>query len=139
MRGIGELLGPPLKLPQLFAVLVNPGVALSTAEVFGALGLEAGDAPNSHVHPPIDLEASNFIERLAGTRNDLESPARKLAPAIGHALALLGATPGCRLARMSGSGATVFGLFDDCSAGATAAKLVHRARPDWWVKATVLR
>jgi 4-diphosphocytidyl-2-C-methyl-D-erythritol kinase len=138
MRGIGERLGPPLRLPPLFAVLVNPGVALSTAEVFGALEWPDG-APNTAIHPSTDLDASNLVERLAETRNDLEPPARRLAPVIGDALALLGGTPECRLARMSGSGATVFGLFDDCAASAAAARQVRRARPEWWVKATVLR
>ena len=139
MRGVGERLGPPLKLPRLFALLVNPGVAVSTAEVFGGFGLEAVATPNSNVHPLIDPEASNFIERLAETRNDLETSARKLAPVISDALALLRDTPDCRLVRMSGSGPTVFGLFDNCASSAAAAKLVRRARPGWWVKATVLR
>jgi 4-diphosphocytidyl-2-C-methyl-D-erythritol kinase len=58
---------------------------------------------------------------------------------IDDALALLSAAPDCRLARMSGSGATVFGLFDDCAAGAAAAKLIRNARPGWWVKPTILR
>jgi 4-diphosphocytidyl-2-C-methyl-D-erythritol kinase len=139
MRGIGERLGPPLRLPPLFAVLVNPGVALSTAEVFGALDSAAEDAPNADVHLPTDVMASNLFEHLAKIRNDLEPAARKLAPVIGDALALLGGTPGCRFTRMSGSGATVFGLFDDCAASAAAAKLIRRARPGWWIKATVLR
>jgi 4-diphosphocytidyl-2-C-methyl-D-erythritol kinase len=72
-------------------------------------------------------------------RNDLEAPARKLAPVIDEALALMSATPGCRLARMSGSGATVFGLFNDCAGAAAAARLVRRAQPGWWVKGTALR
>ena len=138
MRGAGERLGPELKLPRLFAVLVNPGVALSTARVFGALGLSPGQRLSDAAHPPVGQEAADLVERLAATRNDLEPPARKLAPVIDEALAMLEANPGCRLARMSGSGATVFGLFDDCTASAAAAKLIRCAYPQWWVKPTVM-
>jgi 4-diphosphocytidyl-2-C-methyl-D-erythritol kinase len=139
MCGIGERLGPPLKLPGLFAVLVNPGVALSTAEVFGSLGLSPGDTLNTDAHPPSDFGITNLVEHLARAQNHLELAARKLAPDIDDALALVSSMPGCRLARMSGSGATVFGLFDDCAASAAAAKRIRRERPVWWVKATVLR
>jgi 4-diphosphocytidyl-2-C-methyl-D-erythritol kinase len=76
---------------------------------------------------------------LGAARNDLEPPARAVQPLVGEALGLLGETGGCRLARMSGSGATVFALYDDCEASAAAAKAVQRARPEWWVKATSLR
>lgn len=139
MRGVGERLGTFLKLPPLFAVLVNPGVALGTAEVFAKLGLLPGEMSKAADHPPIEAGSTNLIETLRGARNDLEPPARKLAPIIDESLQLLTAAPDCRLARMSGSGATVFGIFDDCAASAAAAKRLHRARPGWWVKATVLR
>jgi 4-diphosphocytidyl-2-C-methyl-D-erythritol kinase len=85
------------------------------------------------------LTTDSLFECLVRTRNDLETPALTLAPAIGEALALLRQAPACRLARMSGSGATVFGLFEDCAASAAAAKLIRRTRPGWWVKATSLR
>jgi 4-diphosphocytidyl-2-C-methyl-D-erythritol kinase len=79
-----------------------------------------------------------FTARLATLRNDLEPPAIRLAPIIGEALAALREQEGCRLARMSGSGATCFGLFDDCKASAAAARRISRAHPGWWVKPTVL-
>ena len=139
MRGIGEHLGPPLKLPRLFAVLVNPGVALSTAQVFGTLALPCDGMLSLSVHPSLDTISTDLVGQLAAARNDLEPPARKLAPVIGDALALLNAAPNCRLARMSGSGATVFGLFDNCTSSAAAARLIRRARPTWWVRTTVLR
>jgi 4-diphosphocytidyl-2-C-methyl-D-erythritol kinase len=123
----------------MFAVLVNPAVPVETAQVFGALGLSPGAAFKTDADPTFDCNAAVLLKDLARTRNDLEAPARKLAPVIGDALALLGADPECRLARMSGSGATVFGLFDDCRASAAAAKVLQPARPGWWVKATVLR
>jgi 4-diphosphocytidyl-2-C-methyl-D-erythritol kinase len=137
MRGAGEELGPPVNLPRLFAVLVNPRVPVETPAVFKALGLQPGQALARGSHPAI--ERSTLVDRLQAARNDLESPALHIQPLIGDALGLLRRTRGCRLARMSGSGATVFGLYDDCEAAAAAAKAVGRARPDWWVKATSLR
>lgn len=140
MRGAGEAVGPPLALPQLFAVLANPGVAVATADVFRALGLKPGsrtrdaripnDAPNG---------GTDWAGFVAAGRNDLEAPARALAPAIDDALMLLAASPGCRLARMSGSGATCFGLFSDCGEAAAAASALRRQRPHWWVRPTILR
>jgi 4-diphosphocytidyl-2-C-methyl-D-erythritol kinase len=137
MRGAGEELGPPVNLPRLFAVLVNPRVPVETPAVFKALGLQPGQALAGGSHPAI--ERSTLIDGLKAARNDLEPPALHIQPLIGDALGLLRQTRGCRLARMSGSGATVFGLYDDCEAAAAAAKAVGRARPDWWVKATSLR
>lgn len=144
MRGIGERLGPPLRLPRLFALLVNPGMAVETAPVFRTLGLQAGqeyaggvaafDADGSSPATPASL-----IVALAVSGNDLQAPARAVAPVIGEVLSALSATPGCRLARMSGSGATCFALFDDCRASAEAGKLLAKQQPGWWVKPTVLR
>jgi 4-diphosphocytidyl-2-C-methyl-D-erythritol kinase len=140
MRGVGERLGMPLRLPRLFTVLVNPGVSLETAKVFQALGLEAGHRTKGK-HPEVEsgLDLEELLSRLARARNDLEPPALTLAPSVGEALAILSKTPGCRLARMSGSGATVFGLFDDCAGAAAAARLIRSARPGWWVKGSSLR
>jgi 4-diphosphocytidyl-2-C-methyl-D-erythritol kinase len=141
MRGAGEKLGEPLSLPPLFAVLVNPGVAVETATVFRGLALTPGEARVGAAHPPIktSLPPATFTEVLAAGRNDLEPPALAAAPVIGEALGLLRTIPDCRLARMSGSGATVFGLFDDCRAASRAARDLAALRPAWWVKATVLR
>ncbi|WP_262030837.1 4-(cytidine 5'-diphospho)-2-C-methyl-D-erythritol kinase [Microvirga sp. Mcv34] len=137
MRGAGEALGPLLDLPRLFAVLVNPRVPVETPAVFRALGLHPGQALAGAGHPVIERGA--LLETLKTARNDLEPPALRVQPLIGEALSLLRQTEGCRLARMSGSGATVFGLYDDCGTAAEAAKAVRRSRPDWWVKATSLR
>jgi 4-diphosphocytidyl-2-C-methyl-D-erythritol kinase len=76
---------------------------------------------------------------LKAARNDLEPPACGLQPVIGEALRLISETKDCRLARMSGSGATVFGLYDDCRAAAEAYRNIARQQPDWWMKATSLR
>jgi 4-diphosphocytidyl-2-C-methyl-D-erythritol kinase len=140
MRGAGEEVGPSLALPRLFAVLVNPRVPVETPAVFKALGLQPGQALSGIGHPNVEAaSAQSLLDRLRAARNDLEPPALMLQPLIGEALGLIAGTPGCRLARMSGSGATVFGLYDDCKAAAEAAKHLQRARPEWWVKATSLR
>lgn len=140
MRGAGEALGPRLALPRLHAVLANPGVPAATVAVFSALGLAPGEARAGAAHPalPAGADAPAFLDALRRARNDLEPPAIALAPAIAEALHAMRATQGCRLARMSGSGATVFGLFDDAPAAAAAAQALRRARPSWWVRATGL-
>lgn len=137
MQGIGEELGAPLNLPRLFAVLVNPRVPVETPAVFKALGLQPGQSLAGATHPSV--ERNGLINTLKMARNDLEPPALQVQPLIGEALALLQETSGCRLARMSGSGATVFGIYDDCEIAAEAAKVIRRTRPEWWVKATSLR
>lgn len=144
MAGIGERLGSPLRPPRLFALLVNPGVAVETAAVFRALGLQPGQGHVGGSQAFSAQEASPataavLIAALAASGNDLEAPARRVAPAIGEVLPALSALPGCRLARMSGSGATCFALFDDCRASAEAGKLLAHGWPHWWVKPTVLR
>lgn len=138
MRGTGEILSEPLALPALHAVLVNPGITTATKDVFAAF-----DAINPK--QPVDLpvtafpgsaDASALIAWLADHGNDLEPAAISLHPLIGEVLAELRALPGCSLARMSGSGATCFGLFDMHGAEAAAQALQDR-HPDWWVHATV--
>lgn len=134
MRGIGEIVAPVATLPPLDAVLVNPGVAVPTPRVFSRLaGRENPQLPDPL--PAFDGAAA-LIDWLAVQRNDLEPPARALAPEIDAALAALARAPGCRLARMSGSGATCFGLFVDAAAAARAAGSL--ARPGWWVRAVRL-
>jgi 4-diphosphocytidyl-2-C-methyl-D-erythritol kinase len=127
MSGIGDVLGPPLPPLNAFAVLVNPGVAVSTPAVFAALGLKAGE-----------MRAADAADWIAAG-NDLEAPAISLAPVIADVLAALRATDGVALARMSGSGATCFALYRDCRASAAAARRIARAHPGWWVKPTILR
>ena len=141
MRGAGEAIGPALKLPPLFAVLVNPGVAVNTRDVFARMGLQPGAETGFGAHPEI-MPGTGFdalVRMLAKGRNDMEDAAIMLAPRISDVLAVVSAARGCRLARMSGSGATCFGLFEDCRAAARAAKVIARDHPGWWVKATALR
>jgi 4-diphosphocytidyl-2-C-methyl-D-erythritol kinase len=129
MSGIGEVLSPAPNLPDAGIVLVNPGVAVSTPSVFR---LRDGDFSPVAVWPPGGWpDAGSLAESLHGTVNDLETPALKLAPAIGESLESLRADPTCLLARMSGSGATCFGLFANAEAARRAASGIHR--PGWWV------
>lgn len=139
MGGIGEILGPPLSLPRLPGLLVNPGVATPTPDVFRALGLQPGTQgmPSSPV-PMSKVSRAGLIEALAAGRNDLEAPAIRCVPVIAEVLSALRDTPGCRLARMSGSGATVFGLFDTCRRSVAAAATLKARNPHWWVKPTMI-
>ncbi|HET6520948.1 MAG TPA: 4-(cytidine 5'-diphospho)-2-C-methyl-D-erythritol kinase [Geminicoccaceae bacterium] len=137
MTGIGERLAPPAAPlpPDLPLLLVNPGVPVPTGAVFRGLD---GDALAAAPDGPVPASAADptaLAGWLRGRRNDLEPPARRLAPAIGDALALLADRPGCLLARLSGSGATCFGLFADRDRLAAAADAVRRDRPGWWVQA----
>lgn len=132
MRGVGDVLSAPLDLPRLFAVLINPGVAVSTREVFAGLNLPPA-APPVPAGPP----AAPLAE-IASGRNDLEQPAIELEPVIADVLSIINKLPGCRLARMSGSGATCFGLFETNAAAMAAARTVRVGYPQWWVRATVL-
>jgi 4-diphosphocytidyl-2-C-methyl-D-erythritol kinase len=139
MRGIGDVLSAPLKMPKLAAVLVNPGAAVPTRDVFAMLGLRAGEKQNHAGRArPLPRDRDGLIEFLAGQRNDLEPAAIRLQPAITRVLAALRNEPGCQLARMSGSGATCFGLFASSRAAAAAARGISAVQPRWWVKPTVL-
>jgi 4-diphosphocytidyl-2-C-methyl-D-erythritol kinase len=129
MSGIGEILAPAPVLPDMGIVLVNPGVAVSTPAVFRTRSGPFSDP----AHFPVSgwKNAKTLTESLRATRNDLEPPARALIPAIGDVLDTLTAIPGCLLARMSGSGATCFGLFPDPQAARSAARTIFH--DGWWV------
>ena len=140
MSGTGADLGPVLALPALFAVLVNPGVAVETPRVFAAMGL-ARDAEHLASRVPVVPEGCNRAGLVAALKrggNDMEDAACMVAPVIVDVLAVLAAARGCRLARMSGSGATCFALFDDCHAAGRAARAVSRSTPGWWVKPVLI-
>lgn len=134
-QGRGERLSPAPGLPAIDAVLVNPGVAVSTPAVYRALDASAAF---SDVTPPSLPDAFESVEELAGwlrlTRNDLEPPALALAPAIGDVLATLADEPETLIARMSGSGATCFALCAGDYEAETLAERIETMRPDWWVE-----
>jgi len=140
MRGIGEVLCAPLALPPLAAVLVNPGVPLATKDVFAAFARAGPPKPGAVFEAGSLAGASveSVVAALASGTNDLEQAAIALCPVVAHALAALNATPGCRLARMSGSGATCFGLYLSEAGASAAADAIAKVHSDWWVRATVL-
>ncbi|MDQ2091974.1 4-(cytidine 5'-diphospho)-2-C-methyl-D-erythritol kinase [Marimonas arenosa] len=135
MRGIGERLAP-VNLPVLPALLVNPRVAVPTGAVFAGL--------SSKTHPPMPEVIPEFdavrdaVGWIARQRNDLEAPAIEIAPVIGEVLDRLAVLPGALLARMSGSGATCFALFEGVDQAKAAERAIRAARPAWWSVATRL-
>ena len=127
MSGIGEVLEPAPALPACGIALVNPGVALPTAAVFRA---RAAAFSRPATLPRRWPDLATLAGDLAGWGNDLQAPAIALCPPIATVLASLHAQPGCRLARMSGSGATCFALFDTEAQAAAAAAAA--SRHGWW-------
>jgi 4-diphosphocytidyl-2-C-methyl-D-erythritol kinase len=136
MRGIGEDVTPLSGVPSLYAVLVNPGVPVATPAVFA--GLTTHDNPAMPEVLPNWSGSSDFITWLAQQRNDLQAPATAAEPVIAQVLETLLDTPGCQLARMSGSGATCFGLYDSAESASAAAGRLAQDRPGWWAMATRL-
>jgi len=139
MRGVGEILSAPLRLPPLPAVLANPGITLPTKSVFAAWEGTSSRAL------PLDVTAAakiasreEYLQLLATQSNDLEDAAIAVEPAVAEVLASLRALAGCRLARMSGSGATCFALFSSAAAAIEAAKALGNKYPHWWVRASAL-
>lgn len=127
-RGRGERLEPVAGLEGAPVLLVNPGVAVATRVVFACWdGVDRGPLP-----------VGDAAVIASEGRNDLEAPARSVAPAIGEVLALLAGQPGVLLARMSGSGATCFALCRDAAARSRAAAAIRAARPGWWCLETIL-
>jgi 4-diphosphocytidyl-2-C-methyl-D-erythritol kinase len=130
MGGIGEVLAP-VALPAFWLVLVNPRVPVATGAVFASLagryGEGLGDVPARFA------SAGALVGWLAARRNDLEAPAVAAVPVIAEVLAALAAQPGCGLARMSGSGATCFGMFAEAAEARAAAAAIAAAAPGWWV------
>ncbi len=128
--GVGEIIDAAPALPDCALLLVNPGVSLATPDVFRAR--QGGfSAPARFEQTARD--GQDLAEILAARGNDLEAPAMALAPMIGETLAALNALPGCRLARMSGSGATCFALFDNDAVAAEGADSLRARHSGWWI------
>ena len=136
VAGIGERIVPAPAQPPAWLVLANPGVPLSTAAVFAAH--QGGFSAPARWREPIS-ELRAWVARLAACRNDLEAPALAQVPEVRELLATLRDTAGCMLARMSGSGATCFGLYAMEAAATAAARRIAATRPGWWVRAAPLR
>ncbi len=136
MEGRGEILRPVPSMPRLAMLLVNPGVAVPTRDVFARLQTRSGvgaELPGGRFRDTADL-----LRFLETTRNDLEAPARALQPVIGMVLDALAALPGALFTRMSGSGATCFGIFADDACAARAADMLRTGHGDWWIAPTLV-
>jgi len=136
LRGIGEEIDFIDNIPVLHAVLVNPRVGVSTPDVFRSLA--------SNKNPPMQSTfpsfsgSNHFVEWLSEQRNDLEAPAISIEPEIAIIKDVLIASTQCQLARMSGSGATCFGLYPHPFAAKAAAEAIQSLHPEWWVRKAVL-
>ena len=130
MEGTGEDVTQLSAAPNWGVVLVNPNVGVSTPAVFNAL--------NSKRNLPMQDVAENCVDIawLGDQRNDLEPPAMAMVPEVGAVVDAISAAPHCQMARMSGSGATCFGVFADIKHANAAAERLQRAHPDWWVVST---
>jgi len=129
MTGIGEDISFLPHLGQLSAVLVNPGVAVSTREIFEKFD----DVPRSLEARP-NVETGSLLSRAISGENDLQAIAISKAPIINDVLRAIAQQTGCELARMSGSGATCFGIFRSDAQADAAAKVISTGNPDWWVR-----
>lgn len=137
VSGVGDIIAPVANFPSLAAVLVNPGTAVATASAFAALA-RRDHAPLPDL-PAGTITATAITDWLgAQTRNDLFEPAAQIAPVIVDVLAALSAS-GAQFARMSGSGATCFGLYGNRETAQNAASAIRTSQPDWWVTATTLK
>jgi 4-diphosphocytidyl-2-C-methyl-D-erythritol kinase len=134
--GVGERIEPGPPLAGTHMVLVNPGRPLPTPEVFAAY---APPFSTPARHPASFATLSACVEFLRRAGNDLEAPAIRRMPEVAEVLGAIAAQPGCLLARMSGSGATCFGLFAVAAGAADAALALRVAHDTWWVQATTLR
>jgi 4-diphosphocytidyl-2-C-methyl-D-erythritol kinase len=144
MTGVGETL-QPLTLPIMPCVMVNPRIPVATKDVFKALGLRSGellvgfaDVIDAANWPEAGASLDDWVEALAAGSNDLEAPATRIQPVIGEVIAALNATNGAWLARMSGSGATCFAIYENTAEAQRAAQKVQRDHPGWWVHAGTL-
>jgi 4-diphosphocytidyl-2-C-methyl-D-erythritol kinase len=145
MTGVGETL-MWLSPPKMPCVLVNPCVPVATKDVFAALGLRRGElligatdvVMQGSSWPEEGGSLEEWVEALASGSNDLEAPATKIQPVIGVVISALNATNGAWLARMSGSGATCFALYENTADAKRAADKILREHPEWWVHAGLL-
>ena len=130
--GIGEEI-VPVELTELNMVLINPGIHISTPKIFRALA-----NANSPRLPPIKphLSSEELLDWLQNTKNDLQAPAIKLAPQIQTVLNALKENSECKFVRMSGSGATCFGLYSSFEQAEKAANDIGQRNPDWWCIST---
>jgi len=133
MQGIGESVTPICDKGQVASVLVNPRISVSTAAIFKAF-----DAAPRNVEPKASQTRGNLLDCALAGMNDLQQIAEQEAPVITEVIRAIAETDACRLSRMSGSGATCFGLYEDMNVAQVAAKAISESHPKWWVRASRL-
>jgi len=133
MSGIGEKISRAPAMPDLWCVLVNPGVPVATGPVFKALNAQPTSTQSDTFWPGGFSDAKAAARFMMTCRNDLETPARNMEPDVGGTIRAIAATNSCLMARMSGSGATCFGLYADEETATDAAAALKR--DGWWVQA----
>lgn len=144
MAGIGELLSPVQNMPELFMLLVNPGVMVPTGQIFSRL---AAPLISSDMAARGRLELQTLASRgfktlddvvdyMNTAPNDLSAAAIDVAPEIKEVVEALTLQEGCAIARMTGSGATCFGLFTSYEEMAAAERVISAGAPNWWVQAS---
>jgi 4-diphosphocytidyl-2-C-methyl-D-erythritol kinase len=138
IRGIGDKLGPAIRLPNIFAVLVNPQIQAPTSKVFAAFDLARVSSFETRSFPTVESGATAVLDFLSLSRNDLQAAAIRVVPPIASVLKRLSQIPQARVTGMSGSGATCFALFSDRRSAATTRRIVAAENPGWWVEATGL-
>jgi 4-diphosphocytidyl-2-C-methyl-D-erythritol kinase len=132
-RGIGERLTPVAGIPRLPIVLLHPSIPLPTAKVFGRLA--SAERPPLPPMPARFESVFAFVIWLRQTRNDLTEAAKAETGLADQAVKALASDPDCLFARMSGSGATAFGIFPKLSTAEKAAERIRQKRPNWWAVA----
>lgn len=137
MQGIGDILSDVPDLPDAWVVLVNPGVSVPTPSVFRALANKNNPPMGDMLHDGSSVE--HLAEWLGSMRNDLQDAAIKLEPVISEVLSAIEATGECLLARMSGSGATCWGLFSNPESAEIAAQDIKQAHPNWWCVSAAIK
>ena len=139
MSGTGVVTTPAI-VGSGAVVLINPRIALSTARVFAGLGLKPGQARSATPsRVPPQSSGDQWLATALAAGNDLENVACRLVPEIGEILEWLAGTDQCRLARMTGSGPTCFGLYRDITTAQAAHTQAQARFPDWWVAVSPLR
>lgn len=138
MRGTGEIIEPVRPLPDCAAILVNPGVASPTSDVFARLDASPVAGTGRHAVRQSFHTLDELIDFMATTGNDLEPFAVKLTPSIAAVKSRIAASGGCLVTGLSGSGATCYGLFATEAEAEAAAVAISEEKPDWWAVATTL-
>ncbi len=136
INGIGEILTPLKKFPQIWAILINPNIAIPTPKIF-KMGLEQYFKTEIH-HQYSFNDINELIYYLKPAKNDLYFNSLQLAPILSHITQTLVNTEGCAINRMSGSGATCFGLFEDAMLARNALIYLKKLYPNYWIKLTTL-